>query len=97
MQSTDDCLENISELLEALALSGTHVANEDVMMIALEGLGSEYESFVTSVTTNPANDVSFRELQGMLSDQERHTNDSGKNQSLLSVNIATAATDGESS
>lgn len=83
--------------MEALTLSGAPAADEEVVMIAVEGLGPEYESFVTSMTTNPSNDVSFQELQGMLSDQERHTGDSGKTQSLLSVNVVTAASNGESS
>lgn len=65
------CLPSVVELMEALAMSGTAVSDEEIVMITLEGLGVEYDSFVTSFTSIPSNLVSFQELQGMLSDQER--------------------------
>lgn len=50
--------------MEALTLPGTIIVDGEIVMVALEGLGSEYDIFFTSFTTNP-HPVTFQELQGM--------------------------------
>lgn len=79
----DAYLAHNVELVEALTMSSTIIVDEEVIMITLEGLEPEYDSFVTSFTSNPSNLVTLQELQGLLTDQERRMT------TLASFSIAT--------
>lgn len=50
---------------------GTLILDEEVVMITIEGLGLEYDSFMTSLTSKSSNMFTFQELQGLLPDQEK--------------------------
>lgn len=53
----DAYLANNTQLVGALALYDTLILDEDVTMIALGGLGLEYDSLVASFTSNLNNMV----------------------------------------
>lgn len=74
---------DINELVDALNL-----LDEEVVLITLEGLGAEYDNFVTTITTNSSTMISFQVLQGLLEDWEWRLVVVNGNTTLL-VNLVT--------
>ena len=84
--SCADFCQKICSIADELAFIGSPVPEDDLVMIVLGGLGSEYNSLVTAAHTKET--LSFSDLQGMLFTHEnllRTQNGGAGNTSLPSL------------
>lgn len=65
----EEYLIKISVLKDALAVAREKLKEYEVILLALGGLGNEYKSFVTSITTWFDHSMSFATLKHLLMDQ----------------------------
>ncbi|KAF3779350.1 hypothetical protein EJ110_NYTH22848 [Nymphaea thermarum] len=63
-------LNHVKFLNDSLAAVGNHVTETDIVLFTLNGLSSDYEAFITSVTTSK-NLPSFSEIYDLLIAQEQ--------------------------
>lgn len=97
----DAYLNHITQLVNVLAMSGSPASDDDTVLATLEGLGPDFESFVTSVTTNTTNPVMFQDLQKLLADQEcrmlaAEIKSTTPAEAQMLVNVVTASLDPKS-
>lgn len=86
-QSVSDYFGKVCQLADSLASSGTPLSEKEMITYLLNGLGSYYESYVTSITMR-GDPISFYELYQLLLIHETcisHNNDS----SLTSIESST--------
>lgn len=62
-----DYLQKMKKIADELSFVGSAIPEDDLVTYVLNGLGSNYTSFVISLTTSARNDpISFSDLQGSL-------------------------------
>ncbi|KAJ1686058.1 hypothetical protein LUZ63_017448 [Rhynchospora breviuscula] len=69
--SCSEFLQNIRRIADELAFVGAPMSDDDLVLTTLNGLGSDYNSFVAAITATSRNEVlSFADLQGLLLSHE---------------------------
>jgi len=63
-------LKKITIARDRLTAAGEKLKDSQVILITLGGLGSEYQSFVTSITTRFDKNMTFSHLKHLLMDHE---------------------------
>lgn len=66
----EEYITQVSVLKDALPARGERMKESEIILIALGGLGEEFESFVTSITTRDDPNLTFSTLCELLMDQE---------------------------
>lgn len=85
----EDFLTKISILKDAIAATGEHLKESEIILITLGTLGDGYESFVTSVTMRYDHSMTFSGLCELLMDQEMRVQRSQSILNNLFVNVVT--------
>ncbi|KAF7832319.1 Retrovirus-related Pol polyprotein from transposon RE1 [Senna tora] len=89
----------IKALVDSLAAIGNPIAESDQIHVILNGLGHDYDAFVTSINTR-REDYSVSEIESLLLAQEIIVDNNSKSTSpteTLSVNVATTDSKDKSS
>ncbi|GER45603.1 hypothetical protein STAS_22554 [Striga asiatica] len=68
--SCQEFMKKMKSIADQLPSIGVPVSEQDLVLHVLTGLGAEYESFVTAITTR-SDLVTWPDLQGLLLTQER--------------------------
>jgi gag-polypeptide of LTR copia-type len=73
-----DYLQKIRKIADELAFIGSPISDEDLVLVVLNGLGAEFNSFTVVVTTVSRRDpLSFTDIHGMLLSHEALLTDQG--------------------
>lgn len=86
--SMSEYLKRISVFKDKLAAAGEGLKDAHLILITLGGLGPEYQSFVTSITTRMDHTMSFAQLKHLLMDHDLQLSST---KPTLEVNVATKA------
>ncbi|KAE9457954.1 hypothetical protein C3L33_10143, partial [Rhododendron williamsianum] len=89
----DVYLQQIKTLTDQLALAGSPIDNEDLVLITLNGLSDEFRAFKTSIRTRPS-PITMEELCSLLLSEAIHEESSLKPKSPTDLTVAFTASRG---
>jgi gag-polypeptide of LTR copia-type len=85
-------IQHIQSLAYRLRSIGCQISDQDLVLYTLQGLGSDYESFVTAFSMRSA-DTSMLELQSLVLSHEARIQATSKSSASFSANLTSSHSD----